>query len=1176
MKHKSPKKFDPRVTFEPPVQVEPITIEDPDVDIDDSVDSPHEVLLLPLPGFPPEVPPRQAAPQIRKRKKAQLQDDENEKKKHRKTSTRIKKIEVTEDEDKDEDTEEEERQFRERRTKRRNEPGFTTQKEQEIQDEDKDEEVERRTKTKRNEPRLTRQKNQEMQEQEKEKEEEKEEQDQFREGRSKKRNEPRLTRHKKQQKQEEVEEEVEEEEEDQFRERRSKKRNEPRLTRKKKEELEEEEEEGDVVVTGSKKGNDPPVKRQKKEDQEKEKEQDEEEDDVTVIDFKPARVQYRSTLASIVSVLHDVTFTQGQIVEIQKSPFAAMLITITQQNLPEQFVKKYDNDILSVIQRYRMDEGKFYMGTKLEALTHEEIALIFGIISGNTKIRALNLNKKPDSPFVNRNFEGTSVMSYATMRERITDLIKITSKGKKKKGVEDESTKDLARLLTLYVLGTVFFKTTGPNFNWSYVPFVENWEECTTFAWSIHLTDHLNNELDTKRRTPWTVGGCTVALLYWLCEHAKIMEPVEPQIPRFMKWNVNELHAKLVETPVNTFSPEMVIDSQLQPTDEERRLYQILVTDETEEKHAEIPVYKPPVDEQAPKEDVQLLISELQKQIHLLESEKNSMKHEIAEREIRERQKDNNIGRLLHLVDKLRRRLERYGKEAAAYEEIEKENMSAKFETMVLQEKVVQAEVEVMTLLAEKDHDKENIEAVLDELDDMAAHCVSQEFSHKKIVEDITNENVNLNVEIGSMLIDKDLTEEKIEEVIDQLDDMAAHCASQEYKDKKKIEEIEEKMQKISEKVVERNVGEEFASPTGIPHQIVTEEDSESSPGNPYEFRMATDEDIEKTITAAVSIIDKQEENEMKKKRLRAERVVEPSSLTKRVRERDDRVEKKKEDFFYERRRKRAQQAKAAQVENNSLRFETTTLDAFLSQEDKEKLNMLSNLLKDKKLPFWMDHDTQDAVSLEDAIGILNEGDVENTLLDGFTSILAADEQKPINTVCFKSVLWSLLKDEKNQIRDLFLDKKLREVNEKLDVFYYLVFPINSSGGRVCFQFHAKAKHPETEPSFRLLKSTSETIFGAKEKNEVVIVSEKTPQQKRGSVDCGIIVCYIIQKLLNAEPIPDNLSEVEINEFRVALVRRFLNDGHRSITLEVWKDRQELEQMQQKVPPEGDPREADK
>ncbi|KAH7854887.1 hypothetical protein Vadar_018755 [Vaccinium darrowii] len=501
-----------------------------------------------------------------------------------------------------------------------------------------------------------------------------------------------------------------------------------------------------------------------------------------------------------------------------------------------------------------------------------------------------------------------------------------------------------------------------------------------------------------------------------------------------------------------------------------------------------------------------------------------------------------------------------------------------------------------MTLLAEKDLDKENIEAVLDELDNMAVHCVSQEFSHKKIVEDMTNENVNLNVEIGSMLIEKDLVEEKIEEVIEQLDDMAAHCASQEYRDKKKIEEMEEKIHKISEKVVERNAGEEFASPTGIPNQIVIEEDSESPPGNPYEFRMATDEDIEKTITAAASIIDKQEENEMKKKRLRAERVVEPSSLTKRVHQRDDRVEKKKEGYFYERRTERAQQAKAAQVENDSLRFETTTLDAFLSQEDKEKLNMLSNLLKDKKLPFWMDHDTQDAVSLEDAIDILNEGDVENT---------------------------SLLKDDKNQIRDLFLDDKLREINEKLDLFYYLVFPINSSGG-----IRAKDKNPyhwnllvldiprgywrhynsmkpsrngqdpylkdaklmaeyvsnfmqklniqKKEPTFRLLKTTSETIFGAKEKNEVLIVSEKTPQQKRGSVDCGIIVCYIIEKLVNAEPVPENLSEIEINEFKVALLRRFLNDGHRLITPEVWKNRQESEQMQQKLPTEGDATEADK
>ncbi|KAH7843175.1 hypothetical protein Vadar_013575 [Vaccinium darrowii] len=378
------------------------------------------------------------------------------------------------------------------------------------------------------------------------------------------------------------------------------------------------------------------------------------------------------------------------------------------------------------------------------------------------------------------------------------------------------------------------------------------------------------------------------------------MKPVEPQIPRFMKWNVNELHAKLVGTPVNTFSPEMVIDSQLQPTDEERRLFQILVTDETEEKHTEIPVDKPTVDEQAPKEDVQLLISELRKQIHLLESENNGLKHEIAERDIREKQKDTNIGRLFHLVDTLRRRIERYGEEAAVYEEIEQENIS-----------------------------------------------------------------------------------------------------------------VHSKAQKLEERV---------------------------------------------------------------------------------------------------------------------------------------------------QLPIWIDIDMQDTITLQDAITILNEGDVENTLIDGFTSMLARDDGLPINVIYFKSTLWSLLKDDKNQIREKFLDDKLREVNDNLDIFEYLVFPMNSSGGiaatennpyhwtRLVLDIqHGDWKHYN---SMKPRKNSQDLFL-----NDATLMSSCLY-----SVDCGIIVCYIIEKLAKAEAIPENLSKVEISEFRVSLLRRFLNDGDRSVAAKACRDHWAAEQ----------------
>lgn len=220
-----------------------------------------------------------------------------------------------------------------------------------------------------------------------------------------------------------------------------------------------------------------------------------------------------------------------------------------------------------------------------------------------------------------------------------------------------------------------------------------------------------------------------------------------------------------------------------------------------------------------------------------------------------------------------------------------------------LEERVQQTEVEVMTLLSEK----QKVDSVLEELDDMAAHCASQEYRDKKIIEEMKNHNINLNVEIGALLVEKDLVEEQFEQATDNLEDMVAHCASQEYKYRKTIEEMNETIQQMS--AMGFNVHEKSASPAATPKQKAMEEDSQSPIGNPYEFKMAIEEDIENTINVVVSLIQKEQEYQAKKKRPKP---VEPSSLTKRVHERGNRVEKKLEGFYYERKRKKEQQTKAS------------------------------------------------------------------------------------------------------------------------------------------------------------------------------------------------------------------------------------------------------------------------
>ncbi|XP_058217349.1 uncharacterized protein LOC131328419 [Rhododendron vialii] len=90
-------------------------------------------------------------------------------------------------------------------------------------------------------------------------------------------------------------------------------------------------------------------------------------------------------------------------------------------------------------------------------------------------------------------------------------------------------------------------------------------------------------------------------------------------------------------------------------------------------------------------------------------------------------------------------------------------------------------------------------------------------------------------------------------------------------------------------------------------------------------------------------------------------------------------------------------------------------------------------------------------------------------------------------------------------------------------------------------------------PTF-ILSSQNETIF-ENQKFDAPIISPASPQQRPGTVDCGIIVCYIIDKLAHGESIPESLTTDEIREYRVLLLVRFLYDEPRTWTEALWKDR---------------------
>lgn len=181
-------------------------------------------------------------------------------------------------------------------------------------------------------------------------------------------------------------------------------------------------------------------------------------------------------------------------------------------------------------------------------------------------------------------------------------------------------------------------------------------------------------------------------------------------------------------------------------------------------------------------------------------------------------------------------------------------------------------------------------------------------------------------VEIGGLYVEKDIAEEKIEEVTEELHDIAAHCVSQHYKDQKIIEELEKQKNNLIEQEQSKNVH----------HQE-----------SPIHDEEVTEEEIDKTIKLTISSIEA-EPQQTTKKRLRKAHTVDPSSLAKRVNKREDRKEKNMEDYqVYGRKKNKEKRAEKTAPDLQYMVVETTKLAHLVSENDKIFLNHIFECEKD-------------------------------------------------------------------------------------------------------------------------------------------------------------------------------------------------------------------------------------
>ncbi|KAG5564315.1 hypothetical protein RHGRI_000498 [Rhododendron griersonianum] len=817
----------------------------------------------------------------------------------------------------------------------------------------------------------------------------------------------------------------------------------------------------------------------------------------------------RSSLNTVVKLLQTIPngeFTTRQIQEIKKTPFADIVFGIVEAKLDEAYVRKSDPDVLKLVKQYEGTGGSFKLGADSVKITAKELTIIFGIKSGTTRIVINPTPRVPKSDFADRlcpGPKGQRILTTPILRDFFDKAVK---------GTTLNDAKDLARVLCLLLIGTLFVPNTQARVSWAYLDFIEPLENSTSYNWSSFITEEVIHELNLRGSSnPTKVGGCAMGLMYWLCEHVRLINQGDPHnSPRFLKWRLSDLSKELRTINLDSLNPLLVLSSELEPNNVEEELYRFCpVTEhEVDVKDSKVKTAVDKSNDEVVQDTSDEEADSDQKEVVTFRGIVRKLTDENAEKDqkIYELQRENEEKNAT--IAELRRRITNHPQTTAPGFGFE--GISAQF-------------------------DKDLLE----------------------------HENITLQTEIGGLILEKDIVEEKLEVVGDIIDDFVTHTVTQTYQTGENVAEKESKGKKVDagrEEHELQNVEEEEEEGGGF--ETVQDE------GGP-EHEMVPDAKVDSTtVEAYTSIL---ECGTPKRKRGKTKVKVKSSSLTREVKKTVARVEKRLDDYVYV-------DLKKGATNKSKQKWNPSEAPLFHLLQDTDA-NLLRQIVDcpdtDLYCIIWTNDVTREAVPLEDIMKLLRGGDVSNWMIDGLAHMLTIhldhNDKLTHHVPFFPCTIWTILLNEKSDMRTVLLDKKLQRVFENVwqhGIKYYRkkkwmhYNSLKKRDGRdpmlkdATFvknyvENYMKDRHDELKN-----QSTSAEILFQEQNFDAPICSPPyAPQQENTSVDCGVIVCMLMELLAYVEPIPKTLPKTEIDQFRVDLVSRFLNDEGRSWTIKKWEAR---------------------
>ncbi|GMP73472.1 hypothetical protein CsSME_00031221 [Camellia sinensis var. sinensis] len=167
---------------------------------------------------------------------------------------------------------------------------------------------------------------------------------------------------------------------------------------------------------------------------------------------------------------------------------------------------------------YNKRKRLFVLGKKEIKLRSSDVKLIFGIDCGEDSITTKSYARPKDFelPFYKRRCKSVKRLDGKSL----TKMFQQTKKGKL-----TNDRQDLARVITLYLCLKLLLPTTGHTLSWSFLNYVDNLNNIKKYNWVEAIKDTLMNSMANANNNPRHVTRCVMLLLYWYCEHSKLLRP---------------------------------------------------------------------------------------------------------------------------------------------------------------------------------------------------------------------------------------------------------------------------------------------------------------------------------------------------------------------------------------------------------------------------------------------------------------------------------------------------------------------------------------------------------------------------------------------------------------------------------------------------------------------------